>query len=231
MTVGADRRLRSEGGHRHQLVRQLVPRRCGGPRLARGPAADEARRDARVKESGVQRTGRRAPGEPAIGQGGLDDAGRVRRQPDQLASRRQHRIGQRQRHDTNRAGRKPPWRRRVVAGLRATGRPVERRARELDGGAVKPAREQLQAQRLIRRRQVAAGQPEHPRQSGGPTLLPPDGCRRLAVGGRPGWLLLESPLAWASHISAHTNYYGCTSWNLRRGTANYSCLPVRRCPS
>eukprot|EP00962_Isochrysis_galbana_P017817 scaffold5128_cov104-Isochrysis_galbana.AAC.6 len=25
-----------------------------------------------------------------------------------------------------------------------------------------------------------------------------------------------SPLAWASHISAHTNY-GCTSWNLRRG--------------
>eukprot|EP00962_Isochrysis_galbana_P004464 scaffold1227_cov111-Isochrysis_galbana.AAC.4 len=25
-----------------------------------------------------------------------------------------------------------------------------------------------------------------------------------------------SPLAWASHISAHTSY-GCTSWNLRRG--------------
>eukprot|EP00962_Isochrysis_galbana_P047904 scaffold19795_cov126-Isochrysis_galbana.AAC.5 len=25
-----------------------------------------------------------------------------------------------------------------------------------------------------------------------------------------------SPLAWASHISAHTNY-GCTNWNLRRG--------------
>eukprot|EP00962_Isochrysis_galbana_P062023 scaffold49703_cov174-Isochrysis_galbana.AAC.1 len=24
------------------------------------------------------------------------------------------------------------------------------------------------------------------------------------------------PLAWASHISAHTTY-GCTSWNLRRG--------------